>query len=78
MMLIVAFIAVATWMGLVAWRAVSFRSRADSHRRHLSSGRSFKYDSSDLLDWHEKMQDEYEFAAWHPWLTPEPVPLPPY
>jgi hypothetical protein len=77
LMIVVALSAGATYFGLVAWRTISYGIRAENHRRHLNSAHSFLYDSSELREWHERMQRKYEFAASRPWLTAEPDPLPP-
>ncbi len=74
LMIAVAIIAVATYMGMVAWRFATYAVRADAHARHLNSGRSFKYDSSDLIQWHEQMRLKYQNAARNPWLPVGPDP----
>jgi hypothetical protein len=74
LIVVVALAALATEMGLVGWRAVTFHSRAEEHARHLKSGRSFLYDTEELRQWHERMRSKYEFAASNPWLVVEPDP----
>jgi hypothetical protein len=74
LMVAVAIIAVATYTGLVVWRIVTYSVRADAHARHLNSGHSFKYDSTDLIRWHERMRFKYENAARNPWLPVGPDP----
>jgi hypothetical protein len=77
LMVAVAITAVATYTGMVAWRIETYAMRADAHARHLKSGHSFIYDSSDLIQWHGRMRLKYENAARNPWFpvapdTPEP------
>ena len=69
-----AITAVATYMGMVLWRIETYAVRADAHVRHLNSGHSFKYDSTDLIQWHEGMRLKYENAARNPWFPVAPDP----
>jgi hypothetical protein len=77
LMIVVALAAVATYGGLVVWRAVSYSQRAESHRQHLQSAESFLGESWALREWHEQMRRKYEFAASHPWQATSPDPPPP-
>ncbi len=43
----VAIITVATYTGTAVWRIETYSVRADAHARHINSGNSFKYDSTD-------------------------------
>jgi len=72
LIVVVALAAVATEAGIVGWRAVTRRDRADEHARHLKSWRSFMYDSNESIRWHERMRLKYEHAARSPWLGVEP------
>jgi hypothetical protein len=74
LMVAVAIIAVATYAGIVVWRIETYAMRADAHARHLNSGHSFEYDSTDLIQWHERMRLKYENAARNPWLPIAPDP----
>jgi hypothetical protein len=74
LMVAVAITAVATYMGMVAWRIETYAMRADAHARHLNSGHSFIYDSTDLIQWHERMRLKYENAARNPWFPVAPDP----
>jgi hypothetical protein len=74
LMVAVAITAVAIYMGLVAWRIETYAMRADAHARHLNSGHSFKHDSTDLIQWHERMRLKYENAARNSWLPVAPDP----
>jgi hypothetical protein len=74
LMIVVALSAGATYVGLMAWRIVTYSMRAEYHAQYLNTGRSFVYDSTALLQWHERMQRKYEFAASHPWLAAEADP----
>jgi hypothetical protein len=74
LMVALAITAVATYMGMVVWRHETYAMRADAHARHLNSGHSFLYDSTDLIQWHERMRLKYENAARNPWF---PVTLDP-
>lgn len=74
LMVAVAIIAVATYTGMVVWRIETYAMRADAHARHLNLGHSFKYDSTDLIQWHERMRLKYGNAARNPWLPVAPDP----
>lgn len=74
LMVAVAIIAVATYMGMMVWRIETYAMRADAHARHLNSGCFFLYDSTDLIQWHERMRLKYENAAHNPWLPVGPDP----
>jgi hypothetical protein len=74
LMVAVAIIAVATYTGIVVWRIETYAMRADAHARHINSGHSFKYDSIDLIQWHERMRLKYENAARNPWFPVAPDP----
>jgi hypothetical protein len=74
LMIGIALATVAVEAGLIGCRVVSRLDRAYDHDRHLNSGRSFKYDSTDLIQWHERMRLKYENAARYPWLPVEPDP----
>jgi hypothetical protein len=76
LMVVVAFAAIVTEAGLVGWRAVTYRMRANDHARHLNSGKSFLYDSTKLRAWHERMRRKYQQGASSPWLAVEPEPPP--
>jgi hypothetical protein len=76
LMIVVALAAGATYAGLIAWRTVTYRMRAEYHAQYLNTGRSLLYDSTALRQWHERMQRKYEFAASHPWLAAETDPPP--
>jgi hypothetical protein len=77
LMILVALAAAATYMGLFAWRTVTYCRRAEYHRRYLNSGRTYVYDSWELQQWHERMRRKYEFGASRPWLAVETDPPPP-
>ncbi len=77
LILMVALPAVATYTGLLAWRAVNYDRRAEYHARHLDSDYSSLYDSAEMREWHRRMRRNYEFAASHPWLAVEPESPPP-
>lgn len=74
MMVAVPIAGVVTYTGMVVWRIETCAMRADAHARHLNSAYSFKYDSTDLIQWHERMRLKYENAARNPWF---PVALDP-
>jgi hypothetical protein len=76
LMIVVALTAAATYLGLIAWMTVTYSMRAEYHARYLNSGRSFVYDSTELRQWHERMQRRYEFVASRPWLEAETDPPP--
>jgi len=76
-LMIVVALAAATYVGLIVWRTVTYNTRARYHAQYLNSGRSFVYDSSELRQWHRRMQRKYEFAASRPWLAAETDPPPP-
>src|SRR4051794_22259784 len=65
LILMVALAAVATYTGLLAWRAVNYDMWAEYHARHLDSDYSSLYDSPEMRKWHERMRRNYEFAASH-------------
>jgi hypothetical protein len=71
LMILVALAAAATYVRLIAWRTETSSMRAEYHAQYLNSGGSFLYDSTELRQWHERMQRKYEFAASHPWLEAE-------
>ena len=77
LMIVVALSAGATHVGLMTWRIVTYSMRAESHAHYLNTGPSFLYDSTELQQWHERMQRKYESAASHPWLAAEADPPPP-
>jgi hypothetical protein len=74
LMIVVALSAGATYVGLMAWRIVTYSMRAEYHAQYLNTGRSYLYDSTELRQWHERMQRKYESAASHPWLAAEAGP----
>jgi hypothetical protein len=76
LMIVVALSGAATYVGLVAWRTVKCRMQAENHAHYLNSGRSYVYDSTELRQWHERMQRRYELAASRPWLAAETNPPP--
>ena len=77
LIIVVALSAGATYVGLMAWRIVTYSMRAEYHAQYLNTGRSILYDSTALRQWHERMQSKYESAASHPWLGAEADPPPP-
>jgi hypothetical protein len=76
LMILVALAATATYVRLIAWRTVTYSMRAEYPAQYLNSGGSFLYDSTELRQWHERMQRKYEIAASHPWLEAETDPQP--
>ncbi len=76
LMILVALASAGIYVGLIAWRTVTYRIRAESHRQYLNSGRSLIYDSHEMRRWHERMQRNYEVAASRPWRAAETEPPP--
>jgi hypothetical protein len=76
-MVMIALLAMTVYMSLIAWRAVDYNSRSQSHRNYLNNSKSYVRDSTELRFWHEDMMRKYKFAASHPWLVVEPDPPPP-
>lgn len=73
-MMAVALVAVVSAVLVPMVRIVQYTRRAEEHARLRNSAEVFKFGSSELIEWHRRMEHKYARAARNPWFPAPPDP----